>query len=355
MGYSYSQDDDPKMCFNAAKSWQLGWYDDKKMELALPATGEISWSGRLFGIAEYDMTAANDIVLVKIETGTDLDYYVNFNRKVGFNSGTKEGGDQVLIVASPGNGESYGNSLLEAKLSADQSSPDIIGSGGGFRWSIQVTANTINTTASPAYANITVTATIEQQDVHINCGSPESLNDTANGIIWEPDTGLYNSGDVASPTLSITSPGLPVFLFQKERFDRSNPSTMVYTIPLLNGFYDVKLYFAETYSGAYNNGSRVFDVELEDGEVVWKDVDIYSQVGSATAMVLEEPSFQVTDGALDISFRKINENPKVSKGFRVPMIQRRQNNHTNDCNLFLHPSLSKDQCNQHHIISLGSA
>jgi hypothetical protein len=29
MGYSYNQDDSPNKCFNAAKSWQRGWYDDR--------------------------------------------------------------------------------------------------------------------------------------------------------------------------------------------------------------------------------------------------------------------------------------------------------------------------------------
>ena len=28
MGYSYSYDDYPYMCFNGAKSWELGWYSD---------------------------------------------------------------------------------------------------------------------------------------------------------------------------------------------------------------------------------------------------------------------------------------------------------------------------------------
>lgn len=74
----YSSDDGPKMCFNAAKSWQLGWYSSKHetvMDLAIPGT---SWSGRLAGISDYATT--NDPVLVKLETGSSTDYYINFNR-----------------------------------------------------------------------------------------------------------------------------------------------------------------------------------------------------------------------------------------------------------------------------------
>ena len=28
MGHSYNLDDAPVMCFNTAKNWQLGWYED---------------------------------------------------------------------------------------------------------------------------------------------------------------------------------------------------------------------------------------------------------------------------------------------------------------------------------------
>jgi hypothetical protein len=41
----------PRMCFNAAKSWKLGWYEDKAV-IVSPSTS--SWSGRLMGISDYD-------------------------------------------------------------------------------------------------------------------------------------------------------------------------------------------------------------------------------------------------------------------------------------------------------------
>ncbi len=89
MGFSYLADDSPRMCFNGPKSWQLGWYNDKAIELDPVITP--GWSGRLVGIAEYNLTGSDDAVLIKVETGTDVDYYINLNRQTGVNSETQEG------------------------------------------------------------------------------------------------------------------------------------------------------------------------------------------------------------------------------------------------------------------------
>lgn len=118
MGYSYNQDEGPKMCFNPAKSWQLGWYQDRAQIATIG-------SYKLIGLAdysEYDSSNPGDEhkVILKIEGG-QKDYYIGFNRKIGINSGTVEGGDQVTVVErDSANGDifAYRNSWLVAKLSA---------------------------------------------------------------------------------------------------------------------------------------------------------------------------------------------------------------------------------------------
>jgi hypothetical protein len=102
------------MCFNAAKSWQLGWYADKTV--TLDKRRKTSHVGVLGGIADY--SDSNNIVLVKLNTGRSTDYYVNFNRQSGINSGTVEGGNQVTVVRAAGEGTGYAESELVAKLSA---------------------------------------------------------------------------------------------------------------------------------------------------------------------------------------------------------------------------------------------
>jgi hypothetical protein len=95
MGYLYSQDDGPIMCFNAAKSWQLGWYSDKACTLDIK-TNKTSYVGVLGGIA--DCSDSDHTVLVKLNTGSSIDYYVNYNRRSGINSDTQEAGNQVTVV-----------------------------------------------------------------------------------------------------------------------------------------------------------------------------------------------------------------------------------------------------------------
>jgi hypothetical protein len=102
------------MCFNAAKSWQLGWYSDKAV--TLDKTNEPSYVGVLGGIADYSVS--DHTVLVKLDTGSSIDYYVNYNRRSGINSDTQEAGNQVTVVTQGGEGTGYGESELVAKLVA---------------------------------------------------------------------------------------------------------------------------------------------------------------------------------------------------------------------------------------------
>mmetsp|Transcript_27773 Transcript_27773/g.60900 ORF Transcript_27773/g.60900 Transcript_27773/m.60900 type:complete len:132 (+) Transcript_27773:262-657(+) len=118
MGFSYGYSDYPVMCFNAAKSWQLGWYSDKTVTVA-PAPADNGWSGRVYGISDYGSSAATT-VLVKIDTTSDTDYYISFNRAAGVNIDTVEAENQVVIQTTAGEGDlnnGYEESELEAKLS----------------------------------------------------------------------------------------------------------------------------------------------------------------------------------------------------------------------------------------------
>jgi hypothetical protein len=57
-------------------------------------------------------------------------------------------------------------------------------------------------------------------------------------------------------------------------------------------------------------GARTFDVFL-DSTRVKEDLDIFDEVGSATAYVFEQ-NFEVTDWSLEVSFGRKTQNPKVS-------------------------------------------
>jgi hypothetical protein len=97
MGYSYSQNGAPKMCFNAAKSSDLGWYDDRRLELD-PIT-EGSNLVKLVGLADYASTVEGEhAVILKIEHAGTTDLYLTYNRATGVNSGTKEFQNEVNVV-----------------------------------------------------------------------------------------------------------------------------------------------------------------------------------------------------------------------------------------------------------------
>ncbi len=179
MGYSYSQDEGPRMCFNNAKNWQLGFYSDRRT-VAFPLAA--SWTGDLVGLAEYDKSSDGQNVVLKVE-GHTIDYYVGFNRKTGINSGTVEGGNQVTIQ-SRSLGQGYAESRLEAKLSA----------GGTF--------------AISNFGGTTDTVTIEVVSISI-----ATVPGTATVKVYKPQiaTASPTTSPTATPTASPTaSPTLPV-------------------------------------------------------------------------------------------------------------------------------------------------
>ena len=176
MGYSYSQDNGPIMCFNAAKSWQLGWYSDRQQ---IFNADDGIWSGRLIGQVDRDNVDANtnDKVLLKLNTGTSTDYYAMFNLKEGTNSGTVEGGSQVLITSAGGEGNSYAESELVAKLSANGEYIILDFDGSGF--DLKLVVNTVNTNANPAYADVTVSTACSSNadcDDGLECNGEETCD-----------------------------------------------------------------------------------------------------------------------------------------------------------------------------------
>ena len=113
MGYSYRSYDYPRMCFNPAKSWQLGWYSNKAITY-YPTCTTVTY--QVGGIIDYSVSSVPN-VLVKLEQASSFDFYLTYNARASFNSDTQEGGNQVVIVLQGREGAGYSSSRLEAKLS----------------------------------------------------------------------------------------------------------------------------------------------------------------------------------------------------------------------------------------------
>ena len=102
--------------------------------------------------------------------------------------------------------------------------------------------------------------------------------------------------------------GTPMEIFQSERWDHRSNDNMQWTFPVTPGTYEVRLYFAETYSGTQSVGARVFDVAIE-GTLLLDNYDVFANVGSNAGIV---ESFQVTsDANLNIDFFRVTQNPMI--------------------------------------------
>ncbi|MBM1106784.1 PQQ-dependent sugar dehydrogenase [Aurantibacter crassamenti] len=144
--------------------------------------------------------------------------------------------------------------------------------------------------------------------LRINAGGPEV---NYNGSDFIEDT-YFDSGKVLyRPQTGLPQP------FNSMRFNRTKQ--MAYNIPLTDGEYIIKLYFAELWFGATSGGvggvgSRVFDVKLE-GALVEDNLDVYEEAG-ANAMMVKTHIVTVTDGVLDIEFSALADDG----GTRDPII-----------------------------------
>jgi hypothetical protein len=135
------------ICYNGAKSWQLGWYASRN-HIYNVADG--TWNGRLVGLVDY--ANGNDITSkVILKLPSSIDYYVMFNR---IKSGTRESMNKVIITRT---GNDRGGGVIESNMIAK------LGSGESFTlpnfrlWeSLELTVNRIDLNANPAYADVTV-------------------------------------------------------------------------------------------------------------------------------------------------------------------------------------------------------
>ncbi len=152
-----------------------------------------------------------------------------------------------------------------------------------------------------------------------NCGSSQYIS--VEGDTFQPDfnfssgTFTYTNEEIADFQNTFDD-----FIFKSER----NGTAFSYNIPVTNGVYKVRLYFAETYFGATGGsptggaGSRVFHVNIE-GVQVLSYFDIFAQAnGPEKAIMREFGNVAVSDGFVNISFNSVINKAKISGICIVP-------------------------------------
>lgn len=136
------------------------------------------------------------------------------------------------------------------------------------------------------------------------------------GVTWSPDT--YFQGGRAMARQGTVEGTEDPQIYGRERYGNFS-----YAIPVADGFYTVKLYFAETYWGPNGQGgggvgSRVFDVYC-NGVALLRNFDMYKEAGLNRQIVRMFPHLQPNaQGKLLLSFVPVKNYANVSAIEVVP-------------------------------------
>ena len=142
---------------------------------------------------------ASDTVILKVDNG-DKDFYVGFNRRTGFNSGTQEAADQVTVVEQA---TGYARSNLSKKLGSGDTFTIPNYQGGSEDVIINVTS--IDLSSSPARAHVSVyRASCPLGSCNSGCTSNSdcvSQQSCASGICNADGTCSFDTSQCLSSTL----------------------------------------------------------------------------------------------------------------------------------------------------------
>lgn len=136
--------------------------------------------------------------------------------------------------------------------------------------------------------------------LHINSGGSGY---SFEGTTWSADQYFTGGSTYAdNPPIANTTNDA---LHHDERYGNFS-----YAVPLPNGNYTVKLHFAEIF---YTTpGSRVFNVNVENGQGLLTNYDILADAGAGNTAVVKQFNVAVADGVLNISFINVQDNAKIS-------------------------------------------
>jgi len=139
--------------------------------------------------------------------------------------------------------------------------------------------------------------------IRINAGATAPYTDPR-GNVWLPDQGFTSGKMVDRGQAEITGTDNPV-IYRTEHFGMS-----VFSYPVPNGKYTVKLHFAETFPKVTEKGQRVFTMNVEGNYL--KAFDVVEKAGAPRKAWVETVSVTVTDGQLDITFTPMVQNPEIN-------------------------------------------
>jgi hypothetical protein len=143
-----------------------------------------------------------------------------------------------------------------------------------------------------------------QQPVRIHCGGASYTD--SNGQLWQADS-FYSGGTTNSTTLQIGGTADQA-LYQSGRYNTGSTS-LVYSVPVANGSYNVNLLFAETASKFEYAGARVFNVKVQ-GTLAFPNLDIFAAAGARAALV-KSTNVLVQNGVLSVELDNVTQAAKI--------------------------------------------
>jgi hypothetical protein len=153
-------------------------------------------------------------------------------------------------------------------------------------------------------ANPVLASAGAQRTIRIKAGVAAPFTDEE-GNVWEADHGFADGDTMTRDNgLAIANTKTPS-LYRSERYGMTS-----FSLPLANGGYTVKLYFAETYDAIDATGLRVFSYDVAGHQ--FKDFDVFAKAGGFGRAYVETVPVEVTNGKLEITFTANVENPEIN-------------------------------------------
>ncbi|MFD1143668.1 malectin domain-containing carbohydrate-binding protein, partial [Larkinella insperata] len=174
---------------------------------------------------------------------------------------------------------------------------------GIFNLTVKVTDN--GTPVLSAQETISITVNPDVPGIRVNAGGP--IYTTLDGNQFVADTYFTGGGTSNAGAVPIDATDDDP-LYQTERYGNFS-----YNVPVNNGYYNVTLHFAETFSGVINGTTtRKFNVDAE-GVRRLTEYNIAQEAGGTMKAVRKTIGVNVTDGTLNLSFTQgSSQNPKVN-------------------------------------------
>ena len=146
-----------------------------------------------------------------------------------------------------------------------------------------------------------------QNDIFINFGGNNFTDDQGN--TWIADRAMGISGGRFSTSIEIGGT-VNDPIYQSELWAKDYNDSLEIKVPIKNGLYEVRMHFAEIFSGCQKTQCRIFDCWVQ-GVAVYQELDIFALVGGYSALTINAAS-RVDDGILKVNLKPRKQNPKIS-------------------------------------------